>query len=191
MHYDQVPHTIEEWQELTGAMIVVNGGFFSGRNTPVGRIVSDGTLYGFPLIYEEDSIGVPGLFAIVDGEPAIYSMGRSPFSPRGLRFDAAVECYPMLLLPGSQPGFERETGMLARRTAVGVDEHGNIIILFVDAPMFSLHRFARWLAGADLGLDSVLNLDGGRSSGIAVGLGEGRVIPSVVPLPIILAVYPR
>ncbi|NDJ54431.1 MAG: phosphodiester glycosidase family protein [Chloroflexi bacterium] len=40
--------------------------------------------------------------------------------------------------------------------------------------------------------DVALNLDGGRSTGIAVNLpGEQRNIPSVVPVPIVLGIYPR
>jgi uncharacterized protein YigE (DUF2233 family) len=193
VHYDrEQPRSIEEWQAATGAAVVLNGGFFSGNNTPVGRIVVDGWLYGYPLDYGDDSVGVPGLFAILDNEVSIYGLGRSSFSPRGLRFDYAVESYPLLLLPGGQPTFPVDTGKLARRTVIGVDEWGYVIILLSDTPSLSLHELADWLAGSDLYLDSALNLDGGRSSGLMVSLrGEVRYFPAYVPLPIVIGIYTR
>lgn len=193
VHYDDnQAHSVEEWQAITDAWIVVNGGFFSGTYSPVGRIVVDGLLYGYPLDYGDDSIGVPGLFAVLDGVPALYALGHSSYSPRGLRFDQAIECYPLLLLPGQQPTFPIDTSHLARRTVIALDDQGHVIILLIDLPIFSLYELSNWLANSDLGLDSALNLDGGRSSGLIVSLAdEAKLIPSVVPLPIVLAIYPR
>lgn len=192
VHYDhKEPHSIEEWQAITGASMVINGGFFSSGNSPVGRIVIDGQLLGSPLDYGDESIGVPGLFTVTDGKTELYALGRASYNPRGLRFDQAVESYPMLLLPGGQPTIIRETGYRARRTAIALDEQGQIIILLSDLPLFSLFEFANWLASSGVGFDSVLNLDGGRSSGIAVSLpGEAKVISALVPLPIVIAFYP-
>lgn len=192
VHYDQAePHSIEEWQTITGASIVFNGGFFGGNNSPVGRIVMDGQLLGIPLDYGDESIGVPGLFAITDGRPELYALGRASYNPRGLRFDQAVESYPMLLLPGGQPTIIRETGYRARRTVIALDGQGRIVVLLSDLPLFSLFELSNWLASSGVGYDSVLNLDGGRSSGIAVSLpNESKVISALVPLPIVIAVYP-
>lgn len=191
IHYDPAePHSIEEWQAITGASIVVNGGFFGSSNSPVGRIVIDGQLLGTPLDYGDESIGVPGLFAITNGKAELYALGRASYNPRGLRFDQAVESYPMLLLPGGQPTIVKDTGHRARRTVIALDEQGQIIILLSDLPLFSLFELSNWLASSGMGLDSVLNLDGGRSSGIAVGLpGEAKMISALVPLPIVIAFY--
>ena len=196
VHYDpQQPRSIEEWQAVTGASVVVNGGFFSGANRPVGRIIVDGELFGAPLYpyrYGDDSVSIPGLFAVVDETVALYALGRSTYNPRGLRFDQAVESYPVLLLPGRQPSYPTETGREARRTVIAMDEGGNVIILVSDLPLFSLYELARWLAASDLGLDIALNLDGGRSSGLAVAVpGRSDLIPAYVPLPIVIAVYSR
>lgn len=192
VHYDQAePHSIEEWQAITGASIIVNGGFFGSSNNPVGRIVMDGQVFGAPLDYGDESIGVPGLFAITNGKAELYALGRASYNPRGLRFDQAVESYPMLLLPGGQPTIIRETGYRARRTIIALDEQGQIVILLSDLPLFSLFDLSNWLASSGAGFDSVLNLDGGRSSGIAVSLpGETKVISAFVPLPIVIGIYP-
>lgn len=190
--YDGEARTVEEWRSLTGANIVVNGGFFSGDNRPIGRLVIDGELIGSPLD-PEARIGVPGLFTVLDGEPEIYALGRSHYSPRGLRFDQAIEAYPLLLLPGRQPTYPSHPGVpgtRARRTVIGMDGEGRVVIVLIDGPILSLTELSRWLAGSNLNLDVALNLDGGRSSGMVVDVGdEHTVIPSYVPLPIVLAVY--
>jgi uncharacterized protein YigE (DUF2233 family) len=196
VHYNPAqPRSIEEWQAETQALAVFNGGFFSGSNHPVGRIIVDGELFGAPLYptpYGEDSISIPGIFTVVDGVVDIYALGRSTHNPRGLRFDQAVESYPMLLLPGRQPAYPEETRQEARRTVIALDEQGNVIVLVIDWSYFSLYELAHWLADSDLGLYTALNLDGGRSSGLAVDMpGEQIVIPAYVPLPIVIAVYPR
>jgi len=182
--------TIEEWQAATGAQIVLNGGFFSGNYTPVGRIVSNGILYGFPLNYGEKTIGVSGLFTVLDGDPALYALGRGSYSPRGMRFDEAIESYPILLLPGRQPTYPTETGERARRTVIGLDDQDRVIILVCDVAIFSLHELSGWLTQSDLNMDTALNLDGGRSTGlVAVSANGYTAIPAYVPLPIVLAIY--
>lgn len=190
--HDGLARDIEDWQSLTRGQVVVNGGFFSGDNYPVGRLVMDGGLIGRALDPEQ-RIGVPGLFTVLDGEVAIYALGRSTYTPRGLRFDQAIEAYPLLLLPGRQPAYPAspdDPGTRARRTVVGLDEEGHVIIMVIDGPVLSLYELSHWLAESNLNLDIALNFDGGRSSALAVQAGgERTVIPAYVPLPIVLAVY--
>jgi hypothetical protein len=99
----------------------------------------------------------------------------------------------MLLLPGRQPTYPVDTGETARRTVIALDQQGYVVILLIDLPIFTLHGLSLWLAESDLGLDSALNLDGGRSSGLAAAIpgGESTLLPAYVPLPIVIGVYPR
>lgn len=190
--WDGQARTIGDWRGFTGADIVVNGGFFTSDYRPMGRLVMEGELVGTPFDPEE-RLGVPGLFAVLDGEPAIYSFGRSTFTPRGLRFDEAIEGYPMLLLPGRQPVYPfvpANPDRRARRTVIGLDGDGRVLIILIDGAVLSLYELSQWLAESNLNLDTALNLDGGRSSGMVVALGAERtVIPAYVELPIVLAVY--
>ena len=192
VHYDaDAPRSISDWLAVTEAAIVFNGGFFSGDNRPVGRIVVDGDLYGAPIRLDT-RVGTSGLFAVVDDKADIYALGTSDYTPRGMRFETAVEGYPMLLLPGQQVIYPAHSGRRARRTVIGMDDEGNVIVLLVDSVAFTLYELARWLATSNLYLSSALNLDGGRSSGMAInGLDQLTVIPAYVPLPIVVAVYPR
>jgi uncharacterized protein YigE (DUF2233 family) len=191
--YDsQEPHKIDEWQAISQAAIVFNSGFFTGRNTPNGRIITDGAQYGVPLDYGNDSIGVRGLLAVTGRRVEIYALGRADYNPRGLRFDQAVESYPLLLLPGGQPTFPEDTHKRARRTVIGLDQDNQVIVVISDIPLYSLYELAQWLASSNLGLDSALNLDGGRSTGIMVALpDEGKLINSYVPVPIVIGVFPQ
>lgn len=193
IHYEAgFAQKIDQWQSSTGASIVVNGGFFTGEYTPVGRIVQDGTMFGFPLNYGERTIGVAGLFAVLDDEVSMYALGRSSYTPQGMRFDQAMESYPLLLLPGRQPTYPTETNETARRTLIGIDDQGYVIILVCAQPLFTLHNLSGWLAESDLNLDTALNLDGGRSTGIAVSLpGRRKEISAYVDLPIVLAIYTK
>lgn len=191
--YDsKLPHKIDEWQSITKAAIVFNAGFFTGSNTPNGRIISDGTLYGSMLDYGNDSIGVRGLFAVSDRRVDIFALGRSDYNPQGLRFDQAVEAYPLLLLPGGQPTFPEETHKRARRTVIGLDQNNQVIVVISDIPLYSLYELAQWLASSNLELDAALNFDGGRSTGIMVSMPkEEKLINSIVPVPVVIGIYPQ
>lgn len=190
--WDGQARTIGDWRSFTGADIVVNGGFFTGDYRPMGRLVMEGEMVGTPFDPEE-RLGEPGLFAVLDGEPSIYSFGRSTYTPRGMRFDEAIEGYPMLLLPGRQPVYPfvpANPDRRARRTVIGLDVEGHVVIVVIDGAILSLYELSQWLAESNLNLDTALNLDGGRSSGMVVTLGSERtVIPAYVDLPIVLAVY--
>lgn len=185
------PHLIDQWQSITRAPIVFNGGFFTGSNKPNGRIVSDGVLYGSPLNYGDDSIGIPGLLAVTGHRVEVYALGRSSYNPGGLRFDQAVEAYPLLLLPGGQPTFPQDTLKRARRTVIGLDQANRVVVIISDIPLYSLYQLSEWLATSNLGLDTALNLDGGRSTGIMVTLqDESKLIDSIVPVPVVIGIYP-
>jgi hypothetical protein len=72
-----------------------------------------------------------------------------------------------------------------------MDDQQRVIIIVSDLSTFTLHELSGWLAESDLNLDTALNLDGGRSTGIAVGLPGGRTIPAYVSLPIVLGIYTK
>ncbi len=192
--YYGVPQPVSAWQEDLNAPIVFNASFFNGEGVPLGRLVIDGELYGGPLsrVYGPDSVSIPGMFTVIDGEVGIYATGRADHVRRDLAFDQVVETYPLLLLPGGQPNFAEETESRARRTVIGIDEEGYVIVMLIPHDGFSLHELANWLAVSPLRLDTALNLDGGRSSGlIVVQEGFRWAFDSAVDVPVVIAVTPR
>jgi uncharacterized protein YigE (DUF2233 family) len=187
------PRQIDKWADDTDALVVVNGGFYHGDFRAAALLVSDGQLFGEPITYRDDLIGVGGVFAVTGGAAEIRSLGRGSADLGGLEdAEQAIESYPMLLSPGGVPAYPQETDERARRTAIGVDGRGRVVIAVCSAPTFSLYELSGWLPTTDLGLDAALNLDGGPSSGLAVRAGgEDLLIEAEALLPSVLAAYPR
>jgi len=105
---------------------------------------------------------------------------------------AALQAFPILVQPGGQLGFgaERENYARARRTVIGQDREGRILLIVAPRGHFTLHQLSRYLTESDLGLDIALNLDGGGSTGILVADPYEILAPRVL-LPFVILVYPR
>jgi hypothetical protein len=105
---------------------------------------------------------------------------------------AALQSFPMLVLPGGGLGFgaERENHVAARRTVIAQDRRGRILFMVAPQGYFTLHQLSRYLTNSNLNLDIAVNLDGGGSTGILVA-NPLEVIPSTRPLPFVILVYPR
>lgn len=186
-------NTLPGWWYETGALVVVNGGFFTGDFDSQGRTFVEGVEYGQWMGYEDRS-SLAGFFTVREGRVAIMPVGREVEPPGTHDFDYATESYPMLLLPGAVPAYtEEETGRVTRRTVAALDEGGRVIFLVIRDPGASLSGLSRLLADLDeLHLDVALALDGGRSSGLEVCAGpEHSRWEPVSFLPIVIAAYPR
>ncbi len=195
VHYEPgTANSVSGWQSETGAMVIVNGGFFDGEFYTDGITVIDGEEHGVSPSYEE-KIGVGGFFAVKDGEVSIVPLDREPVEPGTVDFDFATQSYPMLLMPGGEPAFDEETGHAAQRTVVGIDDRGRVVFIVIRTGVFTLYELSRMLAELDeegLYLDVALNLDGGKSSGMEVRAGrEHTHWESEASLPIIIAAYPK
>jgi uncharacterized protein YigE (DUF2233 family) len=186
--YHETPQSLEDWQNETSAVMVVNGGFFRVENEkyiPNGLTILNGESLGSS--YE----GFGGMLAIHEGPAELRWLVQQPYFP-GETLRAALQSFPMLVKPGGELGFpaEFEDNLQARRTVIAQDREGRILFLLTPRGHFTLHQLSLYLTGSDLNLDRALNLDGGPSSGIM--LAEPReVIPSQSLLPIVILVYPR
>lgn len=196
VHYEPgKANSISGWQSETGAWVVVNGGFFDGEYNADGVTFIEGEEFGLSPGYE-DKISVGGIFAVEDGGVSILTLGRRAEPPGTYNFDYATQSYPMLLMSGAVPGFNRETGQAAQRTVVAMDEQGGVIFIVIRTGVFTLYGLSRALAELndtyDLGMTVALNLDGGKSSGMEVWAGpEHTHWEAATALPIVIAVYPK
>jgi uncharacterized protein YigE (DUF2233 family) len=183
IHYSpEVPVTIEEWQRETQAMVVVNGGFFDAAKRTQGLMVGFSQPYG-------NSYAEGGMFYIQYGQVGLRDLTEEPYR-RDEEFEEAMQSYPVLVREGLavHPG---EDYRYNRRTAIGVDGLGRVVLVVFDEPVVSLNELSRWLAASDLDLETALNLDGGSSTGLAVVAGdEETIIDSQGPIPIVIAAYP-
>jgi len=182
------PHSIQDWQKQTGALVVFNGGFFKvekQRYLPAGLLVVDGQTFG------ESYTGFGGMFGVSSRGPDLRSLAQQPYQP-GEPLQYALQSFPVLVKPGGLLGFpaQYEDNMLARRTVIGRDRDGRFIAIVADSSYFTLYRLSVYLVDSDLNLDVALNLDGGPSSGIALA-APYMLVPATSFLPIVITVFPR
>jgi uncharacterized protein YigE (DUF2233 family) len=173
------------WQAaLPGAAAFVNANFFDPQGAVLGLLVSDGVIYG------NSFIGFGGMAQVQGGFPRVRSLIAEPYA--GEPLEQAVQAFPMLILNG-QPTFERTQGdRPSRRTIVGQDRAGRIILITTNSLIgMRLADLGTYLASTDLDLLNALNLDGGGSTMMVINAGAPQIVPSFDAVPAVLAVYPK
>lgn len=174
--------SISAWQTQSGALLVVNGGFFTEEHHATGLVISDGKIYG--RSYE----GFGGMFAVNASGPQLRWLPEQPYNPdEPLR--AALQSFPMLLTPGGVPAID-DDGRRARRTVIAQDSEGRIVFLVANFGHFTLYGLSRYLQNSDLALEVALNLDGGASSGLLLADPE-LFVPAFEQLPTVIVVRVR
>lgn len=163
------PRSIHDWQEQTGASIIVNGGYFTPSGEPCGLVVSEGRLYG-----PKANPAMKGMFV---AEPK----GISPDLPRATILDLAATkldwnnlpwnqglmSYPLLLDAQGRIRVKK-TNRRAPRTAICTDRQGNILVVHCPGYYFSLYELAKFLQESPLNIEMALNLDGGSKAQLLV-----------------------
>jgi hypothetical protein len=186
--FSATPRSLEDWQKATQAALVLNGGYFSYENE---RFVPDGLaiLHGKALGQSFDGFG--GMLAIRAGRAELRWLVGQPYDPDE-RLQAALQSFPMLVLPGGRLGFGagREDQAAARRTVIAQDRQGRILFIVTPQGYFTLHQLSVYLTESDLDLDIAINLDGGGSTGLLVA-DPREIIPPKVLLPFVILVHAR
>ena len=188
VNYKPQPQTLAEWQAETGALLVVNGGYFREDGDifiPTGLSVVDGKPMG-------SSYGsFAGMFAVTSAGPDLRWLAEQPYDP-GEPLLSALQSFPLLIKPGGELGFpaENEDNEAARRTLVARDRAGSFLFIVAQQGYFTLHTLSKFLAESDLELDIALNLDGGPSTGLLLS-DPALEIPSFAPLPVVISVLAR
>ncbi|MCP4361342.1 MAG: phosphodiester glycosidase family protein [Chloroflexi bacterium] len=177
------PQLLSDWQTETGALLLLNGGFFMEDYVATGLTVVDGQAHG--RSYDEFA----GMFAVTGAGPEVRWLGTRPYNPHE-PLNYALQSFPMLLKPGGQIGYLEVDVDKARRTVVGQDGDGRILFIIAPWGSFTLHELSLWLVNSDLNLDVALNLDGGTSSGLLLAEPEQK-IPSFTRLPLVITIFPK
>jgi len=182
------PATISEWQRRTGALMVINGGFFQRNNQTNGLLVVDGQRYGLTFDRHGGMLGVAG------DKVEVRSLAEFPYQPAEA-LDQAVQGRPMLIYPGGFPvSIDDLEPDFSRRTAVAQDKQGRIVFMVVDYGIVSLFRLRDWMTieHPELGLFVAFNLDGGSSTAMAVKVDDrSLLIDSTARLPSVISVYAK
>jgi hypothetical protein len=186
--YHPQPQSLEAWQSETNALIVLNGGYFrleAGSPVPNGLTITDGEAMG-------SSYGdFAGMFAVTQHGPELRWLAQEPYDPNEPLL-AGLQSFPVLVKPGGVLGFPagEEDNQAARRSVIGMDRDGRLVLLVASIGNFTLHRLSAYLVQSDLDLDIAVNLDGGPSSGMLLA-EPFEAIPASAPLPIVITVLER
>lgn len=177
------PQSLAQWQQETGALLVVNGGFFTEDNQATGLIVVDGQPHG-------RSYGdFAGMFAVTAAGPELRWLGTRPYSPdEPLLY--GLQAFPMLIKSAGEAAYTQEDSDQARRTVIAQDADGRLLFIVAAWGYFTLPDLSHWLANSDLNLQIALNLDGGTSTGYWLAQPE-TAVPSFVRLPAVITVSPK
>jgi uncharacterized protein YigE (DUF2233 family) len=185
LYNPDAPRTVQKWAAEGGATITLNAGYFTPEYIAVGLVVANGIHYG------QSYSDFAGMLAVRPDGVQVRWLRDQPYHPDE-QLLAAVQSFPVLIKPDGVLGFPEEDGIPARRTVIGEDRTGRIVIVVCPNGTFTLNRLALFLLQTDLELEIVLNLDGGNSTGLFLSAGAERiVIPSYTAVPAVITIKRR
>ncbi len=178
--YASSAQRISEWSTAFPTQdLIVNATYFAPDFSPSGFLSVSGTRVGareFDL--ERSSLLRLNPF------PEIVDTSKQDVDLATVRNGA--QSYPLLISEG-KPAISTDSGLLARRTAIGKDVQGRVYIILAPDQTVTLHGFMTQLAAMNVEWDSVLNLDGGPSTGAVVKAGKwSESTDSFSSVPIVL-----
>lgn len=178
--------TAREFAFQTGAVAVINGGYFDTANRPVGLVMREGEVTSG--LRRRDW----GVFLVDDVRAWIVHTRQYQ---RRKTITQALQTGPPLVLRGRETTIKQT---FRRRSAVGIDRAGRILLVVAlttgpDATM-TLAEFGAILrmpeAEGGLGCRDALSLDGGGSSQLVVNTGASFLeIPGEMPVVTAIGVF--
>ena len=180
------PQFVRNWFAAVDPDVVINAGFFTPENTTAGLLVANGKRYG------QTYKGFGGMFAIRDGKAQLQWLARTPYLADP-RVTEALQSYPMLVLDGQLVNGIPEDGTRNRRSFIGIDREGRVVLGVCQSPVWTITDLASYLLSNPLyNLRSVLNLDGGSSSGIWIrGVPDALLLDSLNQVPAVITINSR
>jgi len=175
------PRGLRGWFEDRRPLAAINGSFFTPKYQATALLVSDGRASGASYA------GFGGMLSVApDGGVSLHALRDQPYDPAE-PIEQALQSFPMLVFPGGEPATIEDDGRRARRSAVGIDRAGRLLLLVSPTSDFTLRGLADWLSQSDLDVERALNLDGGSSTGLYLSDGTlHEEIDSFGALPIVL-----
>ncbi|MDQ3814738.1 MAG: phosphodiester glycosidase family protein [Armatimonadota bacterium] len=148
------------WRRRTGALVAVNGGFFDEAGHSLGLRVSNShrasRLHGTRW----------GIFYVRRGRAQIVRTRDFTLRPS---VREAVQCGPLLVANGRPQTLKPQW---ARRTGIGVQRDGRVVIAVADGALSFQDWAELWAARGGLNCPNALNLDGGSSTQLSLKTGE-------------------
>lgn len=138
----------------------VNGGYFERDLRPSGLLIADGREV-------QAESGHHGALVINEGRAQLDRFHEIAWSPSV----SALQAWPFLIEPGGADGIHGDDGKLSRRTAFGLDSLGRGLLIAVPTEGVSLYQLMDICRR--FGAVAAVNLDGGPSTGFALGVPPG------------------
>lgn len=175
--------SVAEWLgRFPDAVLVTNGVYFQENYLPSGWLKARGVLIGQRQFDADRS-------ALLTLVPTVAIVTGSQVRNAEASATDAAQSYP-ILVENDVAMVKDESGKVARRTFVGVDRtHEHLYLGIVPYAGISLYELSHFLAKLPIGWKTVLNLDGGPSSGLAFrDASAPETIDSYVTVPNVLVV---
>jgi uncharacterized protein YigE (DUF2233 family) len=172
--------TIKEIHLKDDSLLTFNGNFFTEDFKPTGLLMDNGTILNE---YTKAKL-LNGIFAVTtDGKAKLINHGNG-LDKKDYEF--AIQSGPVLLDEKGDIAVDKNDGDKASRTAIGLNKEGDIVLISLKQDLLnldneiSLYGLAKILKESpqlkEIGLKSVLNLDGGSSSGLMI---DGSYYPEM------------
>jgi len=155
-----------DWMDKLGAVMAVNGSYFTDAGWPATPLVSAGRHYG-PKEYR----ATHGAFVSAAAAAAVHDLADKDWRDVVKGSDDAMVSYPLLVDANGLGRSKGDDRWLANRNFVAEDKSGRIVIGTTTDAFFSLNRLAEFLRTSPLDLAAALNLDGGPVACQGIRLG--------------------
>ncbi len=169
--------TIEQIHKETNAALTVNGGFFTEKFKPTGLLISNGK----ELSSLSNANLVNGIIAITkQGELKFFDTTEFDNDTKinAKEYEFAIQNGPIILDENGNIKTETTSPLTASRTAMGIDKNSNIVLIIVKQSLFNIDNSLTLDQLAHitkdnpelqkLGIHSLVNLDGGSSTGLMI-----------------------
>ncbi|MFA5129876.1 MAG: phosphodiester glycosidase family protein [Patescibacteria group bacterium] len=187
-HFAQTdqPKLVSAWmQENSTASFIINGVYFQEDHSPAGMLRIDNTNVGSRSFDAKKS----GL--IIFGSDGNRIMDTSVNNVKDPKASNEAQSYPFLIKNGS-PAIQDDSGLVARRSFIGIDIDGKIIFGAYVGGEISLSSLSQLLATLPVTWTNAINLDGGASTGFSANIsGYQELEDSYVDIPNVIEVEKR
>ncbi len=178
---------VSEWSaHLPEALFVANGVYFHEDQLPSGWLKAEGKTIG-SRSFDADKSGL----LVLGPKPRIVTVASTQKTAKEAARNAA-QSFPLLIGEGKAL-VKEDSGKVARRTFVGIDTaQAYLYVGVVPYTGISLYELSQALARLPIRWESVLNLDGGPSTGFAFrSVDQPETIDSYLTVPNVLVVFPH
>jgi len=177
--YNDKKLSVKEFSDKSGAIAVINGGFFLSSYEPLGLIIQDS------VVINPVSRADWGIFLMEKGEPKIIHTRDYRYNPS---ISQALQVGPRLVVNGKIVKLKTQ---VSRRSALGITRDKTLVLLVSEDSVVYADDLAKIMrlspSEGGLGCESALNLDGGPSSqfylnykGFEDSVEGGSEVPSAV-----------